>query len=236
MSAWRNGWMLWPLETTDRVIDTACRCASPSLGLSICSVAGIRSAFEMIACASWLRVGVGRFSRPLRGVGALAMPDEGLDATRHVGSVCEVLPGAAVLPQLVPGVMVEIFIGRHCVAEGVEPTRWVISATRELSCEVEGEQFCLWSEEATERPPWEESLPPAWTETRLLTGETGEFPEGPRLSWFWWLARIRTFHMTGVVPGLGLLEGIVRYKCWTLRMQESFPTHAYATAGKVDTY
>jgi len=35
----------------------------------------------MIAWASGLGMGVGRFSRPLRGVGVLAMPDAGLDTT-----------------------------------------------------------------------------------------------------------------------------------------------------------
>jgi len=37
--------------------------------------------------------GVGRFSRPLRGVGVIAMPDAGLDITRHV----EVPRGAGVV-------------------------------------------------------------------------------------------------------------------------------------------
>jgi hypothetical protein len=35
----------------------------------------------MIVQASGLRMGVGRFSRPLRGVGVLAMPDAGRDTT-----------------------------------------------------------------------------------------------------------------------------------------------------------
>ena len=35
----------------------------------------------MIARASGLGMGVGGHSRPLRGVGVLAMPDEGLNAT-----------------------------------------------------------------------------------------------------------------------------------------------------------
>jgi len=46
----------------------------------------------MIAQASGLGMGVGRFSRPLGGVGMIAMPNAGLDATRHVdvppGAVC----------------------------------------------------------------------------------------------------------------------------------------------------
>jgi hypothetical protein len=35
----------------------------------------------MIAQASGLGMGVGRFSRQLRGVGVIAMPNEGLDTT-----------------------------------------------------------------------------------------------------------------------------------------------------------
>jgi len=38
----------------------------------------------MIARGLGLGMGVGRFSRPLRGVGVLAMPDVGLDTTRPV--------------------------------------------------------------------------------------------------------------------------------------------------------
>jgi len=89
----------------------------------------------MIARASGLEMGVGRFSRPLRGVGVLAMPDVGLDTTRRVESVCEVRLGAGVLPLLVPGVAVGVNIDRRCVAD------WVISATRELFSEDERVEF-----------------------------------------------------------------------------------------------
>jgi len=64
----------------------------------------------MIARASGLGMGVGRFSRPLRGVGVLAMPDVGLDTTRRVESVCVILLGAGVLRLHVPGVPVEILL------------------------------------------------------------------------------------------------------------------------------
>ena len=77
----------------------------------------------MIARASGLGMGVGRFSRPLRGVGVLAMPDAGLDTTRRVESVCKVPPGAGVLRLLVTGVAVGGFIDRRSVADGVEATR-----------------------------------------------------------------------------------------------------------------
>jgi len=51
----------------------------------------------MITRASGLGTGVGRFSRPLRGVGVLAMPDAGLDSTQRIESVCKVPLGAGVL-------------------------------------------------------------------------------------------------------------------------------------------
>jgi len=85
--------------------------------------------------ASGFGMGVGRFSRPLRGVGVLAMPDAGLDTTRRVESVCEVPLGAGVLYLLVSGVAVGVIIDRHCVADGL------ISATRELFSEDEGVEF-----------------------------------------------------------------------------------------------
>jgi len=89
----------------------------------------------MIVRASGLGMGVGRFSRLLRGVGVLAMPDAGLNSTRRTGSVCEVLLGARVLRLLESGVVVGIIIVRHSVADGV------ISATRELFSEDEGVEF-----------------------------------------------------------------------------------------------
>jgi hypothetical protein len=95
----------------------------------------------MIAWASGFGMGVGRFSRPLRGVGVLAMPDAGLDTTRRVESVCMVPLGAGVLRLLVPGVAVGVIIDSRCVAEGVEVTRCVISAMRELFSEDEGVEF-----------------------------------------------------------------------------------------------
>jgi len=64
-------------------------------------------------------MGVGRFSRPLRGVGVISMPNVGLDTTRHV----EVPLGAGVLRLLVTGMAVGVIIDRHCVADGVEVTR-----------------------------------------------------------------------------------------------------------------
>jgi hypothetical protein len=77
----------------------------------------------MVVRASGLGMGVGRFSRPQRGVGVLAMPDAGLDTMRHVESVCMVPLGAGVLRLLVPGVAVGVIIDRRCVVDGVEATR-----------------------------------------------------------------------------------------------------------------
>ena len=45
----------------------------------VVSAACVGSGFVMIAWASGLRMGVGMFSRLLKGVGMLAMPDAGLD-------------------------------------------------------------------------------------------------------------------------------------------------------------
>jgi len=95
----------------------------------------------MIARASGFGMGVGRFSRPLRGVGVLAMPDARLDTTRRVESVCMVPLGAGVLRLLEPGVAVGEMIDSCCVADGVEVTRCVIYATRELFSEDEGAEF-----------------------------------------------------------------------------------------------
>ena len=71
----------------------------------------------------------------------LAMPDAGLDTTRLFEFVCMVPLGAGVLRLLVPGVAVGVMIDRRCVADGVEVTRCVISATRELFREDAGVEF-----------------------------------------------------------------------------------------------
>jgi hypothetical protein len=62
-------------------------------------------------------------SRPLRGVGVLAMLDTGLDTTQLVESVCVIPLGAGVLRLLVPGVAVGVIIDHCCVADGVEVTQ-----------------------------------------------------------------------------------------------------------------
>jgi hypothetical protein len=72
----------------------------------------------MIACASGLRMGVGRFSRPHGGVGVITMPDAGLNTMQRV----EVPPSAGVLRLLEPGVAVGVLIDHLCVADGVEVT------------------------------------------------------------------------------------------------------------------
>jgi len=86
-------------------------------------VARVRCGLVIIARASRLGMGVGKFSRVQRGVGVFAMPDAALDATRRVESVCNVLPGGDVLRLLVPGVAVGVFIDRRSMADGLEVTR-----------------------------------------------------------------------------------------------------------------
>jgi len=95
----------------------------------------------MIAWASGFGMGVGRFSRPLRRVGVLAMPDAGLDTTRRIESVCMAPLGAGVLRLLVPGVAVGVIIDSRYVADGVEVRHCVISATRELFSKDERVEF-----------------------------------------------------------------------------------------------
>jgi len=217
MSEWQNRWMLRLPETIDRGVDTSCGCNCHCLCLWFISVARIRSWFVMIAQASGFGMGVSRISRPLGGVGVLAMPDVGLDTTRRVESVCMVPLGAGVLWLLVPGMEVGVIIDRRSVANRVEVTRWVISATRELFSKDEGVEYWPWIVEGMELPPWEESPSPAGTEMCLLAGGSWEFPEGPRLCWFWQLGRLLTFRTTGVVSVWGLLECIFWYRCSTLR-------------------
>jgi len=77
----------------------------------------------MIVRASGFGMGVGKFSRRLRGLGVLAMPDAGLHTTRRVGSVCMVPLGAGVLRLLVPGMAVGVIIERRGIADGVEVKR-----------------------------------------------------------------------------------------------------------------
>jgi len=76
----------------------------------------------MIAQASGFGMWVGSFSRPLRGVGVLAMPEAGLDMTQCVESVCKVPPDVGVLRLLVPSVVVGVCIDCHSVADRVEVT------------------------------------------------------------------------------------------------------------------
>jgi hypothetical protein len=156
--------------------------------------------------ASWFRMGVRRSSRPLWGVGVIAMPNVRLDTTRCV----HVPPGAGVVWLLVTSLAVGVFIDCHWVADRVEVTRWVISSMWELFSEDEGMEFWSWIVEATELPPWEESLSPAGTKMRALAGESWEFPEGPRIFCPSQLPRVRTFRTTRVLFSRGLWEGIVR--------------------------
>jgi hypothetical protein len=82
----------------------------------------------MIVWASGFGMRVGRFSRPVRGVGVITMPDVGLDTMRNV----EVPPGAGELQLCVPGVEVGVFIHRRRESDGLEVTHSLKSPTREL--------------------------------------------------------------------------------------------------------
>jgi len=74
----------------------------------------------MIARASGLGMGVGRFSRPLGGVGVLTMPDARLDTMRRVESGCVIPLGAGVLRRFVPCVVFAVIIDRRCAADRLE--------------------------------------------------------------------------------------------------------------------
>ena len=65
------------------------------------------------------------------------MPDAVLDTTRRI----KVPPDAGVLPLLVPSVVVGVFVDRCCVADRVEVTSRLISATREVFSDDEGLEF-----------------------------------------------------------------------------------------------
>jgi len=77
----------------------------------------------MILRAFGLRLRVGMFSRPLRGVGVLAMRDAGMNTTYHDEAVCEVRLGARVLRLLIPSVVVGVLIDRPSAVDAVEVTR-----------------------------------------------------------------------------------------------------------------
>jgi hypothetical protein len=72
----------------------------------------------MMVRASALGMGVGKFSRPWRGVGVITIPEAGMDTMQHI----EVPPDTGVLHLLVPGVLVAVFIDHRCVADRVEVT------------------------------------------------------------------------------------------------------------------
>jgi len=74
----------------------------------------------MVEQASGLRMTLGRVSRPLRGVGLLAMPDGGLDISQHIESVCKVPPGTGVLQLVVPGIAVVGFNHHYSELDKVE--------------------------------------------------------------------------------------------------------------------
>jgi hypothetical protein len=211
MSEWAHWCMLWLAESTDEGVDITPSCNCHCLCLCYLLKASVFSGFVIIMQASRLEIGVGRFSRPVRGVGVLTMPDAGLDTTGCVESVWEVPLGAGVLWQLVSGVVVGVFIENQCVADGLKVGWWVISLPGELFREDEGVEFWPCIVEATELPPWGESLFQATTYTHHLPGGSWEFPDGHCIWGMWRVARLRSFHTTGVLWESGLLEDIVRH-------------------------
>jgi len=235
-SKWPNRWMVRQPETPDGGVDTACGCNSTLLCLWFLVGARVRSGLVTIARDSGFGMGVCRMSRPVSGVGMLAMWDAGLDTMRHVISVCEVPPGAGVLRLLVPGMVVGVFIEHLCLVKRVEVTHWVISAMGELFSEDEAVEFWPWIVQTTELPSWEECLWPAGTEMRHWAGGSWEFPNGPRVWCFWRWGRQPTFRGTRVMPGWGLWWSVVQYRRSTLKMKEYFPLHAFAMAGELVSY
>jgi len=198
-----NPWIVQLLGTTDQGIDTARGCIYHRLWLWYLPLARIHGVFVMMKRAYRLGMGVGRFSRPLRRVRVLGMPDVGLDTMWCTESVWEVTLGAGLLRLLVPGVAVGEFIDRSCVVDRVEVTYWVICAMGELFSEDEGVEFRPWIAEAMECLLWEEFHLRAGMEMHLWGGGSWQFPKCPRLCWFWRLGRLRTFHTTGIVQGVG---------------------------------
>jgi hypothetical protein len=228
--------MLRLLETINRCVDCACGINCHCRCLWLFSVDPIHSGFVMIVRVTGFGMGVGRFTRRLRGVGVLAMPDAGLDKMRRVESTCKVPRGAGVQWLLVPTMGIGQVIDRRSAADGVEVTDWVISGTWELFSQHEGVVFWPWIANGMEHLPWAGFLLQAGTETPLLAGANWAFPDSWHFCWFWRLARLRIFPMTRLVSGSGLWEDNARYRCSTLRRDEEFPVHAYAMAGEVDSY
>jgi hypothetical protein len=117
ISEWPNQDSLRRPETIDWGVDTTCRYNYHRLCFCILMVACICSEFVMIMQSSWLRMGVGRYSSPQRGVGVLATVDAGHNTTWHVHSISNVPPWAGVLWPILPGVAVGVYIDCHSAAD-----------------------------------------------------------------------------------------------------------------------
>jgi len=89
----------------------------------------------------WIKDESSWFSRPLQGVGVQAMPDEGINTTQPIESVCDDPLGAGALWLLPPGERVGLYIECHRVADGVDITGWLICATQKLSSKDKGVEF-----------------------------------------------------------------------------------------------
>jgi len=236
MSEWPNRGMLWLPETIDQGVDTAWGCNCHCLCLWFLSVACVCSGLLLIARASGLGLGVGRFSGPLRVLGVLALLDPGLDTAWRVQSVSEVPPGAGVPWLLEPSVVVGVYIDHRCVADGVEVTRWVISATPESFSKDKEVEFWRWIVETTELHPWEWTLSPAGAEKRLIAGVNSEFPGGLCCICVWricWTGVVSGFELA-TSPGHPLAARIVagsyvRFGSWPGRKPDSLCLGGFVT-------
>jgi len=84
---------------------------------------------------------VGRFQRPLRGVGVQEIPYVRLDRRSHITSGCNFPAGAVVLYLLEPGMIVGALIDCRRVVVVVEVTGRVATAMCKLFCEDERVEF-----------------------------------------------------------------------------------------------
>jgi hypothetical protein len=163
--------MLQLPETTDRGVDTVRSCNCHCVSFWFHFEALVHSGCVMIAWASQFWMRENKFWRTLRWVGVWAVLDEGLDTLWNIESVCKIPSGAGVLQLLIPSSVVAVFIDCCCVADWVEVLIGVISAMGEMFCNDQGVKIFLQIFEATEHPPWEESLSPACDKTNLITGK-----------------------------------------------------------------
>jgi len=218
MPQWPNQSMLKLPETNDQGVVTASGCSFKCLYLWCRSVAQCCAGCEIITWAFRLEMGVGWFSRLLRGVGVVAIPDVGVNTMQRIESVCNVSPAAGMLWLLLPVVAVGVLIAHCCAVDRMDAMHWVKAGMRYLFCEYEVVEFWPWTVKATKLLPCENTIAPTGMKTRLLPTGSWEFNEGPRCCCMWRLARLWIMYTTGVVSGCGLWNDNVRHRYLTLSM------------------